>query len=80
MDSIDLEILQKIKGKKLGIMQLKEQMGLHHQNLKPHVDKLRKADLIKAERQKNSPKIELSLAKKSNSTIQLLKKLKKSRH
>jgi len=79
LDSIDLEIMEKLSYKNLGVMELKEKIGLNHQNLKPHLDKLRTADLIKGSRKRS--KIELSLmgGNLSNQTINLLKKIKKSR-
>ncbi len=79
LDSLDLEIMERLDGQQLGIMQLNEKMGLHHQSLKPHLDKLRDVKLINSQKQKRSPKIILSLPYKTLPTIKLLKKLKKSR-
>lgn len=46
-DSIDLEILEKVTNKpNLGVLELTEEIGLTHQNLKQHLEKLMRAGLI----------------------------------
>lgn len=54
LDSIDLMILEKLEGasldikKGIGVLQLGESLGIPHNNLKPHLEKLLNAELILA--------------------------------
>ena len=47
-DSIDLEILNMLdkSNQGMGVLELATSLGIKHKNLKPHIDKLRKLELI----------------------------------
>lgn len=61
IDTIDLDILDILNMSKnqngLGVMELKEEIGIAHNSLKPHIEKLIKLGLISFEQVKKSRKI-----------------------
>lgn len=77
LDNIDLKILEAIKKRNCGIMQLRKRLDIHHKNLKPHLDKLHKGKLIQKTPILKSKKIILSLpkSKKINIIVKTLKNL-----
>lgn len=75
LNSIDIEIIkvliEECKGG-LGIMELKERIGIAHNSLKPHIERLIKMDFIEFEQVEKSRKILLRPTKAGKEVYQLI--------
>jgi len=79
LDSIDLQILEVLEEKcneGIGIMELRQVIGIHHTSLKPHLDKLISCGLIISARVSGTNKISLEVVypDKKNNPIFTIKK------
>lgn len=61
LDSIDLEIMNRLENKNLTILKLAKAMNIKHNNLLPHLKKLEYANFVFAFKIPKSRAIELSL-------------------
>lgn len=75
LDSIDMNIMFKLKEKPLGVMELRDKIGLKHKNLKAHLTRLSDRKLIDKKPVSKSRKILLSLSK-NKKTESILKTFK----
>ncbi len=66
LDSIDIEIISMLKKKPMAIMELRGKMKLKHYNLKAHLIRLNKLNLIKQTPVVKSRKIMLSIPKRKD--------------
>ncbi len=69
LDSVDMEIMRKLKDKPVGIMELKEKIGMKHKNLKYHITRLHDRQLIIKKPVLKSRKVILSVSKKKKAQV-----------
>ena len=56
IDTIDLEILEYLNGAESGILELANYLNINHKNLKPHIEKLIRANLLSVLDERDSEK------------------------
>jgi DNA-binding MarR family transcriptional regulator len=73
VSGLDIGIMEEVsKHPGIGIMELREELDVAHNSLKPHVDSLVNMNIIIAEPQENSRKIELKINPEHQKEVKFL--------